>query len=59
MDKKKFEEVVKKVGYVISVSKSMHPSDTPQRKIGLMVEHAEDALAKLEQLEEEIKWLRN
>lgn len=47
------EEAITKVGYIISVSQSMHPADTPQRKIGLMVGHAKDALAKLEKLKEE------
>ncbi len=54
MSKKKLEEVITKVGYVVSVSKSMHPADTPQRKIGLMVGHAKDALTYLEQIKEEI-----
>ena len=48
------EDIIMKVGYVVSVSKSMHPSDTPQRKIELMVGHAKDALANLERLKEEM-----
>ena len=54
MDKKKLEDIITKVGYIISVPESMHPADTHQRKIGLMVGHAKDALANLKQIQEEI-----
>ncbi len=54
MDKQKLEDIITKVGYIISVPTSEHPADTPQRKIGLMVGHAKDALAYLEQIKEEI-----
>ena len=49
-----YDEIIQKLEYIISVSKSPHPHDTMERKIKLMVNHAKDALSIIEQSEEKL-----
>lgn len=37
-------DLITRLGYIISVTKSVHTGDTQQRKISLMFEHAEKAI---------------
>ena len=51
---KNLDEILTKIGYIISVSESCHPRDTDQRKMQLMVKHAKEAREELTHLQDSL-----
>ena len=53
------DKLIEKLGFILSVPKSMHPVDTLQVKIRLMIGHAKDATKYAKQLQKRVEGLRD